>query len=205
MRQFLSSVFLSSHTVLILHVVWLQSSAALSKVSRIRPRSPPSGDTDACSASKIGLNNKHEHDLPNITWYCTLWNWQCLFCDRRWACIGLLSPAIILILSRLYGHLWRNVHRSIRAEVVLWSCKGEWCAGIDVTSVVFFFPSNKGCFVHVLEKPAAFRFGVLPRVLSLIYVLLHRSSIAPMRWARCWGKQATFQRSAEVIVTVWAG
>lgn len=55
MRQFLSSVFLSSHTVLILHVVWLQSSAALSKVSRIGPRSPPSGDIDACSASTIGL------------------------------------------------------------------------------------------------------------------------------------------------------
>lgn len=57
---------------LILHVVWLQSSAAPSKVSGIRPRSPPSGDIDACSASKIGLKNKHEHDLPNITWYCTL-------------------------------------------------------------------------------------------------------------------------------------
>lgn len=69
----------------------------------------------------------------------------------------------------------------------------------------FFSPSNKGCFVHVLEKPAVSKFGVLPGVLSLIYVLLHRSSIAPMRWARCWGKQAIFQRSAEVIVTVWAG
>lgn len=72
MRQFLSSVFLSSYTVLILHVVGLQSSAALSKVSRIGPRSPPSGDIDACSAFKIGLKNKHEHDLPSITWYCTL-------------------------------------------------------------------------------------------------------------------------------------
>lgn len=72
MRQFLSSVFLSSHTVLILHVVRLQSSASLSKVSRVRPRSPPSGCIDACSSFKIGLKNKPEYDPPRITCYCTL-------------------------------------------------------------------------------------------------------------------------------------
>lgn len=70
----------------------------------------------------------------------------------------------------------------------------SWYAGIDVTSAAF--SSNKGGIVNVLEKTAVSRFGVLLWVLSLFYVFLHRSSIAPMRGARCSGRQATFQWSA---------
>lgn len=67
------------------------------------------------------------------------------------------------------------------------------------------FSQNKGYIVRVWEQPAVSRFGVLPRALSLFYVLLHRSSIAPMRCAHLNGQEATFQWCAEEVVTVWAG
>lgn len=91
------------------------------------------------------------------------------FCDRRWACIGLLFLAIIRLLSRLYGYLCaqRFIHQYKCTEPT-WCCgaaKVNGCAGIDVAAAVF--PPNKGCIVLVREKPAVSRLwgsaqGALP-------------------------------------------
>lgn len=94
-----------------------------------------------------------------------------------------------------YDEMCAEIHPS--AQVV----EQTWCWGAaklnDVQELTLLslqvFSSDKGCIVHVREKPAVSTFGVLPRVLSLFYVLLHRSSIAPVRCARCSGRQATFQ------------
>lgn len=49
------------------------------------------------------------------------------------------------------------------------------------------FSWNKGGIVHIWEKPAVSTFKILPRVLSLIFVLLHRSfycsrEMRPLLW-----------------------
>lgn len=139
-----------------------------------------------------------------FTGYCTLWNWQCPFYDRS-----------ELVLDYCHFCYYSNIIKALRVlyEAActdgssgtgdVWSrrrwtmCRNWWC--------FCGFSPNKGCIIRVLEKPAVSRFGVLPGVLSLFYVLPHRSSIAPRRCARCSGRQATFHWSAEEIVTVWAG
>lgn len=78
---------------------------------------------------------------------------------------------------------------------VAWTVDPMWIPLIlELMSTLWFFSENKGSIVLLLEKAAVSRWGGggLPRVAPLFYVLLHRSSVAPMRSAHCDGSQATF-------------
>lgn len=65
-------------------------------------------------------------------------------------------------------------------------------SGIDVTSAIFLSKQRQHCSCFRKGSCVQVR-GVLPGVPPLFYVLLHRSSIAPMRSGQCDGSQATFQ------------
>lgn len=119
----------------------------------------------------------------------------------RWrACIGLLSLAIIPILSRVYGYLGWNVHtdpsispedsRSGVKELQRWMICRNWCNLGNISS-------DKGCIVHDWAKPAVSRFGVLARVLSLFH--------PPTQVVCCSHEMCSLQRPAGNLSMICAG
>lgn len=115
------------------------------------------------------------------------------------------------IIKDLWVFMMKHAHTSNplgakegRSDLVLWSHRGEWCAGIDrgndVTCAQFFLPFKQKATLFLFEKATQLCPGLrfLPRVLSFFYVLLHRSSIAPVRCARYSRRQATFSMICRV-------
>ena len=167
-------------TLLIVHVVGLQSSAARSGVSRVGPRSPPSGESGACSAFKMGLQNKPVHGLPLTLHSKALWEIDNADVVLS-SCVGLLSLAIILILSSLKGCFFLRECAQSHRDSRPWSCE----AGIDVAPTVFLPGQRQHCSCFRTDSCVQVR-GFAPGALILLcpptQVFYCSHEKRPLRW-----------------------